>query len=159
MARDYARLRERNQVTLPASVVELMGLNLGDIVEFSMNGKGGVQLHPAKIVKVGSAEARQEEKAAKQDIQEGKYTLIRSVGDFRKHVEKLRKGEVPSVAEPEAEHLTESQKHDVEAVVETTLMKLLSSLIEAPGNSHKRHRHEERAAQRRQVRSQAGESV
>lgn len=151
MAREYARLRERNQVTLPASVVEQMGLNLGDIVEFSTNGKGGVQLHPAKIVKVGSAEARQEESAAKQDIQEGRYTLIRSVGDFRKHVEKLRKGEALSVAESEAEHLTESQRHDVETVVEAMLMKLLSGLVETPGSSRKRHRHEERATQRRQV--------
>ena len=149
MAREYARLRERNQVTLPASVVEQMGLNLGDMVEFSTNGKGGVQLHPAKIVKVGSAEARQEESAAKQDIQEGRYTLIRNVGDFRKHVEKLRKGEAPSVAEPEAEHLTESQRHDVEALVQTMLMKLLSSLVETPRGSRKRH--EERATQRRQV--------
>jgi bifunctional DNA-binding transcriptional regulator/antitoxin component of YhaV-PrlF toxin-antitoxin module len=149
MAREYARLRERNQVTLPASVVEQMGLNLGDIVEFSTNGKGGVQLHPAKIVKVGSVEARQEENAAKQDIQEGRYTLIRSVGDFRKHVEKLRKGEAPSVAEPEAEHLTESQRHDVEALVQTTLMKLLASLVDTPRSSRKRH--EERATQRRQV--------
>lgn len=149
MAREYARLRERNQVTLPASVVEQMGLNLGDMVEFSTNGKGGVQLHPAKIVKVGSAEARQEESAAKQDIQEGRYTLIRNVGDFRKHVEKLRKGEAPSVGEPEAEHLTESQRHDVEALVQTMLMKLLSSLVETPRGSRKRH--EERATQRRQV--------
>jgi bifunctional DNA-binding transcriptional regulator/antitoxin component of YhaV-PrlF toxin-antitoxin module len=149
MAREYARLRERNQVTLPASVVEQMGLNLGDMVEFSTNGKGGVQLHPAKIVKVGSAEARQEENAAKQDIEEGRYTPIRSVGDFRKHVEKLRKGEAPSVAEPEAEHLTESQRHDVEALVQTMLMKLLSSLVDTPRSSRKRH--EERATQRRQV--------
>jgi bifunctional DNA-binding transcriptional regulator/antitoxin component of YhaV-PrlF toxin-antitoxin module len=149
MAIEYARLRERNQVTLPASVVEQMGLNLGDMVEFSTNGKGGVQLHPAKIVKVGSAEARQEENAAKQDIQEGRYTPIRSVGDFRKHVEKLRKGEAPSVAEPEAEHLTESQRHDVETVVEAMLMKLLSSLVETPRSSGKRH--EKRATQRRQV--------
>jgi bifunctional DNA-binding transcriptional regulator/antitoxin component of YhaV-PrlF toxin-antitoxin module len=149
MAIEYARLRERNQVTLPASVVEQMGLNLGDMVEFSTHGKGGVQLHPAKIVKVGSAEARQEENAAKQDIQEGRYTPIRSVGDFRKHVEKLRKGEAPSVAEPEAEHLTESQRHDVEALVQTMLMKLLSSLVETPRSSRKRH--EERATQRRQV--------
>jgi bifunctional DNA-binding transcriptional regulator/antitoxin component of YhaV-PrlF toxin-antitoxin module len=149
MAREYARLRERNQVTLPASVVEQMGLSLGDVVEFSTNGKGGVQLHPARIVKVGSAEARQEEDAAKQDIQEGRYTLIRSVGDFRKHVQKLRKGEAPSVAEPEAGHLTESQRHDVEALVQTMLMKLLSSLVETPRSSRKRH--EERATQRRQV--------
>jgi len=149
MAREYARLRERNQVTLPASVVEQMGLNLGDIVEFSTDGKGGVQLHPAKIVKVGSAEAWQEENAAKQDIQDGRYTLIRSVGDFRKHVERLRKGEAPSVAEPEAEHLTESQRHDVEALVQTMLMKLLSSLVETPRSSSKRH--EKRATQRRPV--------
>jgi bifunctional DNA-binding transcriptional regulator/antitoxin component of YhaV-PrlF toxin-antitoxin module len=149
MAHEYARLRERNQVTLPASVVEQMGLNLGDIVEFSTNGEGGVQLHPAKIVKVGSAEARQEENAAKQDIQEGRYTLIRSLGDFRKHLEKLRKGEAPSVAEPEAEHLTASQRHDVETVVETMLMKLLSSLVETPRSSSKRH--EKRNTQRRQV--------
>ena len=156
MARDYARLRERNQLTLPPSVVEQMGISLGDIVEFSTNGKGGVQLHPAKIVKVGSAEARQEEKAAKQEIQEGRYTLIRSVGDFRKHVEKLRNGEVPSVAETESEHLTELQRHDVEALVQSTLIKLLSSLVEAPRSSHK---HEERATQRRALRPQAGESV
>ena len=126
-----------------------MGLNLGDIVEFSTDGKGGVQLHPAKIVKVGSAEAWQEENAAKQDIQDGRYTLIRSVGDFRKHVERLRKGEAPSVAEPEAEHLTESQRHDVEALVQTMLMKLLSSLVETPRSSSKRH--EKRATQRRPV--------
>jgi len=151
MAREYARLRERNQLTLPASVVEQMGLNLGDMVEFSTNGKGAVQLHPAKIVKVGSAEAQHEEQDAKKDIQEGRYTLIRSVGDFRKHVEKLRKGEAPTVAEPVAEHLTESQRRDVEALVQTMLMKLLSSLVEAPGSSHKHRQHEERAAQRRQV--------
>jgi hypothetical protein len=56
MAREYARLRERNQLTLPASVVEQMGPTRA-MVEFSTNGKGGVQLHPAKIVKVSSAEA------------------------------------------------------------------------------------------------------
>ena len=151
MAREYARLRERNQLTLPASVVEQMGLNLGDIVEFSTNGKGGVQLHPAKIVKAGSAEAQHEEQDARNDIQDGRYTLIRSVGDFRKHIEKLRRGEAPSVAEPETEHLTESQRRDVEALVQTMFMKLLSSLVEAPGSSHKHRHHEERAAQRRQV--------
>jgi len=158
MAREYARLRERNQLTLPASVIEEMGLRLGDIVEFSRNGKGGVQLHPARIVKAGSAEARHEEQDAKNDIQHGRYTVIRSVSDFRKHVEKLRKGESPNVEEPETDHLTESQRHDVEALVETKLLKLLSNLVEAE-KSVRKHHHEEKVAQRRQVRSQAGESV
>ena len=150
MAREYARLRERNQLTLPPSVVEQMGLQLGDMVEFSPNGKGGVQLHPAKIVKVGSAEARNEEQAAKDDIQEGRYTVIGSVDDFRQHVEKLRKGESLSLEEPETEHLTDSQRHDVEAVVETKLLTLLSNLVETEKSIRKRH-HDERAAQRRQV--------
>ena len=150
MAREYARLRERNQLTLPPSVVEQMGLSLGDLVEFSPNGKGGVQLHPAKIVKVSSPEAKHEEQDAKKDIQEGRYSVIRNVGDFRKHVEKLRKGETASVEDPETNHLTESQRHDVEAVVETTLMKLLSNLVEAEKSIRKRH-HEERVAQRRHV--------
>jgi bifunctional DNA-binding transcriptional regulator/antitoxin component of YhaV-PrlF toxin-antitoxin module len=150
MAREYARLRERNQLTLPPSVVEQMGLRLGDMVEFSPNGKGGVQLHPAKIVKVGSPEARNEEQSAKDDIQEGRYTVIGSVDDFRRHVEKLRKGESLSLEEPETEHLTDSQRHDVEAVVETKLLTLLSDLVETEKSIRKRH-HDERAAQRRQV--------
>ncbi|HVN18100.1 MAG TPA: AbrB/MazE/SpoVT family DNA-binding domain-containing protein [Dongiaceae bacterium] len=150
MAREYARLRERNQLTLPASVIEQMGLSLGDIVEFSPNGNGGIEMHPARIVKVGSAEARHEEQAAKEDIEAGRYTVIRSVGDFRKHIEKLKKGEALPVEEAQTEHLTESQRHDVEAVVETKLLNLLSSLVEEK-KSIRKHHHEERAAQRRQV--------
>ena len=150
MAREYARLRDRNQLTLPPAVVEQMGLRLGDIVEFSSNGKGGVQLHPARIVKAGSAEARNEEQEAKNDIQEGRSTAIRSVEDFRQHVEKLRKGETLSLEEPETEHLTDSQRNDVEAVVETKLLTLLSNLVETEKSIRKRH-HDERAAQRRQV--------
>ena len=150
MAREYARLRERNQLTLPASVVEQMGLGLGDMVEFSTNGKGGVQMHPARIMKVGTAEARQEEQAAKDDIQAGRYTAIRSVSDFRKHIDKLRKGEIPPAEEPQTEHLTDAQRHDIEAVVETKLLNLLSHLVEKK-KSIRKHHHEERAAQRRQV--------
>lgn len=150
MAREYARLRERNQLTLPPSVVEQMGLRQGDMVEFSPNGKGGVQLHPAKIVKVGSPEARNEEQDAKNDIREGRYQVIGSVEDFRQHVEKLRKGESLSLEEPETEHLTDSQRHDVEAVVETKLLTLLSNLVETEKSIRKRH-HDERAAQRHQV--------
>ena len=48
-------------------------------------------LHPARIVKAGSAEARNEEQQARKEIQEGRYTAIRSLGDFRRHVKRLRK--------------------------------------------------------------------
>ena len=47
--------------------------------------------HRARIAKAGSAEARNEEQEAKNDIQEGRSTSIRSLRDFRRHLEKLRK--------------------------------------------------------------------
>ena len=48
-------------------------------------------LRRGRIVKTGSAEARNEEQEAKNDIRQGRYTAIRSLGDFRRHLEKLRK--------------------------------------------------------------------
>jgi len=101
----YARLRERNQITLPAAVVERMGLRLGDVIEFSVSSRGVVQLHSAKIVKVGSPEAAQEVAAAKEEIEQGRYTVIRNLNEFRQEVEKARRGEV----EEDDEKFTESQ--------------------------------------------------
>ena len=132
MARGYARLRERNQLTLPAAVVEQIGLRSGDIVEFATAGVGLIELRPARIVRA----------------------LLSSVDEFRKHVEKLRKG-AAAEKPAKAEHLSDSQRKDVEAVVETTFLKLLSELVE----QSKIRKHEEGPAERRKLRSKAGESV
>jgi len=155
MARGYARLRERNQLTLPAAVVEQIGLRSGDIVEFATSGEGLIELRPARIVRAGTVEARSEEQRAKQDIAEGRYTLLSSVDEFRKHVQKLRKSASPVENAPKAEHLSDSQRKDVEAVAQATLLKLLSDLVEQSTI----RKHEEGPAQRRKLRSKTGESV
>ena len=155
MARGYARLRERNQLTLPAAVVEQIGLRSGDIVEFATSGEGLIELRPARIVRAGTVEARSEEQRAKQDIAEGRYTLLSSVDEFRKHVQKLRKSASPAENAPKAEHLSDSQRKDVEAVAQATLLKLLSELMEQSTI----RKHEEGPAQRRKLRSKTGESV
>lgn len=147
MVREHARLRERNQVTLPSSLVERLGLHVNDLVEFTMTDEGQVQLHPAKIVKAGTPDAWREEQAAKEDIRQGRYSAIESLDDFRKHVEKVRKGERPSDKTKSA--LTESQRKDVEAVVARTLMNLLSNLVDTRSTMHS---HEKGAVERESIR-------
>jgi bifunctional DNA-binding transcriptional regulator/antitoxin component of YhaV-PrlF toxin-antitoxin module len=158
MARGYARLRERNQLTLPAAVIEQIGLKMGDIVEFAANGEGTFELRPARIVTVGTQEASREERTAKEEIEQGRYSVIQSVDDFRKHVDRLRKGQMPAESSEKLEttHLTDAQRHDVEAVVQTILTKLLSGLVDSKSATRK---YEESPVERRQVRSEAGESV
>jgi ribosomal protein L7/L12 len=92
----HSRLRDRNQITVPPFVIEKMNLQPDDIVEFLLNDEGTIELHPAKIVKVGSPEAREQEAQAKQGIRRGAYTEIRNAHDLRQYVEKVRKGESPS---------------------------------------------------------------
>lgn len=155
MSRGYARLRERNQLTLPAAIVERMGLSSGDMVEFSVSEKGAIQLRPAKIVTAGTAEAWQEEQAAEEDIRRGRYSVMESVEDFRDHVARVRKGETPAGSQGQSEtvNLTEAQRLDVEAVVETKLNNLLTNLLKAERGR------EADGVERRQVRPEAGGSV
>jgi bifunctional DNA-binding transcriptional regulator/antitoxin component of YhaV-PrlF toxin-antitoxin module len=150
----YVRLRERNQITLPNAVVERMGLRQGDVIEFSVNSRGVVQLHAAKIVKVGSPEAAQEVREAMKEIDQGKYTLIRNVEELQKHVAKVREElpvdeDQPEPERPErkvngreyilptsmaeAAHLSEAQKQDVEKAVQHALERVLARVQEVKG--------------------------
>src|SRR3954452_13051004 len=132
MGRGYARLRERNQLTVPAAVIEQMGLKLGDMVEFSITDQGKIEVLPIRIVTAGSPEATREEKAAQEEIKQGRYTAIENLEGFRQHVARLRTGETPSAhskrkpnvrsGRVEAEHLTEAQKQDVQTLVQETLL-------------------------------------
>jgi AbrB family looped-hinge helix DNA binding protein len=93
MAGRFVRVRERNQITVPPEVAERLAVRPGDIVEFSFSPAGTVELRPAKIVAVGTPEALQEEEAAKEDIRQGRYSVITNVDEF---VDRVRKGDYPS---------------------------------------------------------------
>ena len=109
----HARLRERNQITVPSFVVEIMKLEAGNIVEFVLNDRGTVELHAAKIVKVRTPEARLEEEAAKREIERGEYTAIHSADDLHAYVEQVRKGQERGDADPD-----KKQVQNVEMVAE-----------------------------------------
>ncbi len=109
----HARLRDKNQITVPPFVVEKMKLEAGDILEFLLNEQGTVELHPARIVKMGSPEARLEEDAAKKEIESGEYTEIRNADDLRSYVTQVRKGENPGET-----HVTREKTRDEEAIAE-----------------------------------------
>ena len=158
MPRGYARLRERNQLTLPPNVVEKMGLGAGDLVEFSVTPSGTIELRPAKIVTAGSEEALREEEAAKEEISQGRYSVIENAGDFRKHVERIRAGDAPAddSAKLETVHLTREQRQEVEAVTKSTLLKFFSGMADAESIMRDR---EKKVVERGQVRSKAGGSV
>jgi DNA-binding NarL/FixJ family response regulator len=96
MARGFARLRERNQLTMPQAVVDKMRLNLGDLVEFAATNRGTIELLPARIVTMGTAEAKQEEEVAREDIRQGRYSAVKSLDQFQQHVDQVRRGDFPS---------------------------------------------------------------
>jgi AbrB family looped-hinge helix DNA binding protein len=151
MAREYARLRERNQLTLPAEVVARMGLVLGDIVEFGVSSDGKIELRPAKIVSVGSPEALRQERAAQEEIAQGRFTAIESVDDFRQHMDRVRKNGAPEESQPEKEviHLTADQRAEVETVVQKVIKRILSSL---PDSKPVAAKHEEVPEERQAMR-------
>lgn len=93
MAGRFVRVRERNQITVPPEVADRLAVFPGDILEFSFSPAGTVELRPAKIVTVGTPEALREEKAAKEDIRQGRYSVITNVDEY---VDRVRKGDYPS---------------------------------------------------------------
>jgi AbrB family looped-hinge helix DNA binding protein len=150
MASGFVRLRERRQLTLPQKIVNQIGLKQGDILEFVTTRKGTIELRPARIVTMGTPEAKQEEEAAKEDIRQGKYSVITNLDEFQQHVDRVRKGDHPATsqtANPEAPgghgealievepfrneegasgHLTWRQRQEVEAIVEDILKRFQS---------------------------------
>lgn len=109
----HARFRGKNQITVPPFVVEKMKLEVDDIVEFVLNDQGTIEVHPARIVKRGSPEARLEEKAGKREIERGEYTEIRDGEDLRSYVGQVRRGEDPGDA-----HSTKDETKNYEAISE-----------------------------------------
>src|ERR1700687_691959 len=109
----HARFRSKNQITVPPFVVEQMKLEVEDIVEFVLNDQGTIEVHPARIVKRRSPEARLEEKAAKREIERGEYTEIRDGEDLRSYVGQVRRGEDPGRAS-----VTKEETKNYEAISE-----------------------------------------
>jgi bifunctional DNA-binding transcriptional regulator/antitoxin component of YhaV-PrlF toxin-antitoxin module len=86
-------------LTLPQEIVDQIGLKSGDVLEFATTGRGTIELRPARIVAVGTPEAEQEEAVAQEDIDRGRYSVIKNLDEFQRHVDRVRKGDYPSASQ------------------------------------------------------------
>ena len=64
MFKKYVRVRERNQITLPAEFVAELALAPGDFLELASDKPGTATVRPTKLVAMGSEAAAREVAAA-----------------------------------------------------------------------------------------------
>jgi len=94
MNRALVRLRDRNQLTLPAEVISRLGLEAGDWLELTVSNLNCVQLRPARIVTADTPEAEELEQAAAENVRKKNYSTFRSPEEFDRHLDKLVNADV-----------------------------------------------------------------
>ena len=127
MTRQFIRVRGRNQITLPHGVANHLNIASGGVLEYRVR-QGRIELYPAKIAAVGSAEAKLAEREAIREINEGEFTSIRSVEEFDRHLDSILGKNSTAAAVHGASSLSglsEVQKQEITALVETALEKYL----------------------------------
>lgn len=85
------RIRARNQITLPAEMLQGTPLHVGDYVKVNRLESGAIELMPIRLVTMGSAEAAEQEKQAIRDVGEGQYETYDTVEEFSEAVRKRRR--------------------------------------------------------------------
>jgi bifunctional DNA-binding transcriptional regulator/antitoxin component of YhaV-PrlF toxin-antitoxin module len=98
--RALVRLRDRNQVTLPAEVISRLGIEVGGWLELTLSDSNCVQLRPAQIVIAGTPEAEQLERSAAENVRRKNYSTFRSVEEFDHHLDRIEKADVMEPAAP-----------------------------------------------------------
>ena len=94
MNRALVRLRDRNQLTLPAEVISRLGLEAGDWLELTVSNLNCVQLRPARIVTADTPEAEELERAAAENVRQKNYSTFRSPEEFDRHLDKVANADV-----------------------------------------------------------------
>ena len=125
MNRALVRLRNRNQITLPAEVVSGLGIEAGEWLELTVSNSNCVQLRPARIVTADTPEAEQLEQAAAENVRQKNYSTFRSPEEFDRHLDKIANADVielPAASQtPEPVKMVSELKQKVMAAVEAAL--------------------------------------
>jgi hypothetical protein len=85
--RKFVRVRDRNQITLPAG----LPVRSGDFVEIVLAEDGRISMTPAVLVAAGTREAAEQEAAADQDIAKGRYKTFSSAEELVSEARRSRK--------------------------------------------------------------------
>jgi bifunctional DNA-binding transcriptional regulator/antitoxin component of YhaV-PrlF toxin-antitoxin module len=127
MTRAMVRLRDRNQITLPADVVSGLGIQAGDWLELAVSDSGYVQLRPAKIVTAGTPEADRREREAAENVRRKNDSTFKSVEELDRHLDKIEQADVLEIpvhaeaAEPASPISVDALKRKVLLAVEAAL--------------------------------------
>jgi len=93
MSSHLVRLRERNQLTLPAEVADKLGVGPGSLLELILetDDEGTqVELRRAEVVRAGTREARRSEQRARKDIREGRFVTYANSEELAVHMKQTR---------------------------------------------------------------------
>ena len=96
MSTHLVRLRERNQITLPAELADKLKIKPGSLLELTLEADdegAHVELRHAEVVRAGTRAARRSEERAKQDIQEGRFTTYANTAELAEHMKNKRENE------------------------------------------------------------------
>jgi bifunctional DNA-binding transcriptional regulator/antitoxin component of YhaV-PrlF toxin-antitoxin module len=122
-ARQLVRLRDRNQITLPARVVDNFHLKPDDYLEFLWTPEGKLQLQPATIAAKGSREAAEGEERARQQLAAGDLPVLKTAEEFREYLRNL--------PDPEEREIVTSVRQQLHEVVKVAT-RAIQQLDEAP---------------------------
>lgn len=96
MSSHLVRLRERNQLTLPAEVAEKLAVEAGSLLELILGtDEDGVhvELRPAQVVRANTHQAKLSERRARKDIQEGRFSTFANPDELALHMKQTRDAE------------------------------------------------------------------
>ncbi len=91
MSQHLVRLRERNQITLPAEIVRRLAIEPGALLELELSPDGDhVELRHAEVVRAGTPRAERELEQARNDMKEGRFATFANTQELANDLEKTR---------------------------------------------------------------------
>jgi AbrB family looped-hinge helix DNA binding protein len=91
MIRELVRVRDRNQITLPAEIAERLSVQSGALLELIMDpDQDYLEVRRAEVVRAGTPQASREEQWAKEDIKAGRFNAFANPEEFALHLRNSR---------------------------------------------------------------------
>src|ERR1019366_2644942 len=91
MIRELVRLRDRNQITLPAEIAEHLSVEPGALLELILSpDQDYLELRRAEGGRAGTPQAAREEQWAKEDIKAGRFSTFANPEELARSLHKSR---------------------------------------------------------------------
>jgi Tfp pilus assembly PilM family ATPase len=115
---NLVRLRSRNQITLPAVLMESLSLEEGDYLAAVVDDDGTVRLRPATMVTAGTPEAEKAILRAEADLRAGRSEKFENVPAFVEEMASSHKEELAQLDEARTTMLVQVAPNSMSASVQ-----------------------------------------